>query len=176
MNSLVNIELLLNSIIKIETSIDTNNDSNNVSNWYNGDPHTVSSRTRKNVVSRSLKVKRSSKEKMEYQQLINKLRSKEIQPLFFSTSLPGYDNSNLLHMNTLHIVYILKAFLNKKQYCLNVTNFIGNYDDTGRKKYRDRLVGYMKNITKANIEIIYSQQLNCYVIYEKKFKSIRDYK
>jgi hypothetical protein len=183
MNSLVAIELLLNSIIKtttsdsVETNIDTNNDSNNVSNSYNGDPHTRFYVTRKDViVRRSLKVK---KKQIEYQQLINKLKSREIPPLFFSTSLRGYgyDDDSLLHMNIAHIVYILKAFLNKKQYCLTGTNFIGNCDDAGRKRYRDKLQGYMKDLTKANVEVIYSKQLNCYVIYEKKVKSkhaIRD--
>ena len=169
----------MNSIIKTttsdgaETNIDTNNDSNNnsnnVSNSYNGDPHTRFYVTRKDIiVRRSLKVK---KKQIEYQQLINKLKSREIPPLLFSTSLRGYDDDSLLHMNIVHIVYILKAFLNKKQYCLTGTNFIGNCDDTGRKRYRDDLQGYMKDLTKANVEVIYSKQLNCYVIYEKKVKS-----
>ena len=189
MNSLVAIELLLNSIVKatisdsVETNIDanidinndSNNDSNNVSNSYNGDPHTGF--TRKDAIGRrSSKVK---KKQIEYQQLINKLRSGEIYPLFFSTSLREYDDDSRLHMNIVHIVYILKAFLNKKQYCLTGTNFIGNCDDTGRKRYRDKLECYMKDLTKANIEIIYSKQFNCYVIYEKKVKSkhaIRDCK
>jgi len=183
MNSLVAIELLLNSIIKTtnsdsaETNIDTTNNSNNVSNSYNRDPHTGFYVTRKDVIGRrSLKVK---KKQIEYQQLINKLRSGEIYPLFFSTSLRGYNDDSLLHMNKVHIVYILKAFLNKKEYCLTGTNFIGYCDDTGRKRYRDELQGYMKDLTKANVEIIYSKQLNCYVIYEKKVKSkhaIRDCK